>query len=142
LNRLPEIKRFIHEAAGDYPDLQVQYFGGDPRIKFIVSEDGSPMEINAYSHYVESTQGKGLDQFVNIANMNFNQVKQLLQDRGVKTRAELEQAAAAAASASAASSAPAEKANDSAEGGTEAAPASVEKVASSVESSTPEKTEL
>jgi len=98
------------------------------------------MEINAYSHYVESTQGKGLDQFVNIANMNFHQVKQLLQHRGVKTRAELEQAAAAAA-ADAASSAPAEKVNDSAEGN-EATPASVEKVASAVESTNPKKTEL
>jgi len=94
---LPEIKRFINEAAGNYPDLQVQYYGGDPRIKFIISEDGSPLDINPYSHYVESTQGKDLDKIISIVNLNFEQVKTLLKERGVKTRQEVDDAAIAAA---------------------------------------------
>jgi len=57
LNRLPEIRQFINQDASQYPNLSVNYFGGDPRIKFVTS-DGPP---NAYTHYTDSTQGKGLE---------------------------------------------------------------------------------
>jgi Sep15/SelM redox domain len=89
LNRLPEIKRFIKNDAPNYPDLQVEYYGGDPRIKFIVSEDGTPLEINPYTHYTDSKAGKGLDDFVNISNMKTQEVIDLLKARGIKTKDEV-----------------------------------------------------
>ena len=79
MNRLPLIKQFISEEATKYPDLSVNYFGGDPRIKFVVSEDGSDLNINAYQHYVDASKGIGLDTFVDISNFNVQQVKDLLQ---------------------------------------------------------------
>lgn len=89
MNKLPEIKRFIKEAAANYPDLTVKYVGGDPRIKFIVSPDGAPLHIDPEKHYQDSVRGIGTEHIVNIVNMNFEQVKQLLKSKGVKTRSEL-----------------------------------------------------
>jgi len=84
LNRLPEIRRFINEEANNYPDLSVNYFGGDPRIKFVTSEDGSALNINAYQHYTDSTRGVETDKIINISSLNFDSVKALLKERGVR----------------------------------------------------------
>lgn len=67
----------------------MNYFGGDPRIKFVTSPDGSPLQINAYQHYVDASKGIGKEDFVDISSMNFDQVKQLLKDRGVMHKSEL-----------------------------------------------------
>jgi len=83
LNRLPEIRKFISEEAKNYPDMTVNYYGGDPRIKFVVSADGSALDINPYSHYQQSQQGIGVDDIINISGMNFYQVMDLLDQKGV-----------------------------------------------------------
>ena len=68
--------------------MQVQYFGGDPRIKFVTSEDGTELEINAYDHYVKSKRGEGIDQIVNISSMSRVEVQELLAARGVRSTVE------------------------------------------------------
>lgn len=42
---LPQVKAFINEDAHLYPNLKVNYVGGDPRIKFYGTEDGKPEEV-------------------------------------------------------------------------------------------------
>jgi len=69
----------------------------------VVSEDGSALDINPYSHYTDSTKGIGTEHIVNISDLNLNQVKELLKTRGVKHKDEVAEAAAPAAGTAAAS---------------------------------------
>jgi len=86
LNKLPEIRRFIREEADHYADFSVNYYGGDPRIKFVVSEDGSELNINPYQHYQQSQQGVGSEDIINVSSMNFYQVLDLMDEKGVKRK--------------------------------------------------------
>ena len=64
LNRLPEVKSFIHNEAQNFPNLEIKYVGGDPRIKF----------------YNESGDEAG---HVEVSNLSKVQIVDLLTSRGL-----------------------------------------------------------
>ena len=70
----------------EYPDLQVHYVGGDPRIKFLKGEtekiDGKALFQEIKKGAVDNTD------IVNISNMKFDQVHALLAENGVLRKTE------------------------------------------------------
>lgn len=61
----------------------MQYYGGDPRIKFLTWNEEADGKINPYEHYVKSKKGEELDAFVDISKMKKTEVIQLLADKNV-----------------------------------------------------------
>lgn len=71
----------------------MEYYGGDPRIKFVVSPDGSPLEINPYTHYTDESKGVGKEHIINVSNMKRHEIVSLLESKGLKRRIPREPAA-------------------------------------------------
>ncbi len=64
--------------------LAVKYYGGDPRMKFIVSPDGSALTFDVDKELASADD----ESVVNLVDLTFDAVVSLLRDRGVKTAAE------------------------------------------------------
>jgi Sep15/SelM redox domain len=96
LNRLPQVKAFLNNDAKNYPDLHVVYANGDPRIRFIESEDGSPLHLDPHSYRVAEARGVDKDKFESISHLSRKQIAAMVSDRGVKTYEELDAAIALA----------------------------------------------